>query len=28
VEDQTETWEQAKSLGKEISARIQKQMMM
>jgi multimeric flavodoxin WrbA len=28
VEDQTETWEQAKVLGQEISARIQKQMMM
>ncbi len=28
VEDQTETWEQAKSLGKEIRDRIQKQMMM
>jgi len=28
VEDQTETWEQARSLGQEISARIQKQMMM
>ena len=27
-EDQTETWEQAKSLGNEIRARIQKQMMM
>ena len=28
VEDQTETWERAKVLGQEISARIQKQMMM
>lgn len=28
VEDQTETWEQAKVLGQEISARIQKQKMM
>ena len=28
VEDQTETWEQAKALGQEISARLQKQMMM
>ena len=28
VEDQTETWERARSLGQEISARIQKQMMM
>ena len=28
VEDQTETWERAKSLGQEISDRIQKQMMM
>lgn len=27
VEDQTETWEQARSLGQEIRARIQKQMM-
>jgi len=28
VEEQTETWERARSLGQEISARIQKQMMM
>ena len=28
VEDQTETWEQAKVLGQEIRARIEKQMMM
>ena len=28
VEDQTETWEQAKVLGQEIGGRIQKQMMM
>lgn len=28
VEDQTETWEQAKVLGQEIRARIQKQVMM
>lgn len=28
VEDQSEIWEQAKALGQEISARIQKQMMM
>ena len=28
VEDQTETWEQAKVLGQEIGARIQRQMMM
>jgi multimeric flavodoxin WrbA len=28
VEDQTETWEQAKTLGQKISARIQKQLKM
>ena len=28
AEDQTETWERAKTVGKEIGARIQKQMMM
>jgi hypothetical protein len=28
VEDQTETWEQAKILGQKISARIQKQSIM
>ncbi len=28
VEDQTETWDQAKSLGQDINARIKNQMMM